>query len=214
MIERDDGYLQDLASQWVDRARWAPTPGERVVDLCAAPGGKATGLAAAGAAVAALDCTRPGPGWSPPTPGGSARRTCWSSPADGRRPPLRPGSRPGPGRRALLGPRLVAPPGRRPLAHRARRRRPPGRRCSGGLLDAAVAAGAPRRRARLQVCTLTAAETLGHRPAGWPRPIPTSSPWRPWATTWSPRAWPTAAACWCCPRPPAPTACSCCGCGR
>ncbi|MEZ5342269.1 MAG: transcription antitermination factor NusB [Acidimicrobiales bacterium] len=45
---RSDGYVQDLASQEVVRL-CAAEPGERVLDLCAAPGGKATGLALAGA---------------------------------------------------------------------------------------------------------------------------------------------------------------------
>jgi 16S rRNA (cytosine967-C5)-methyltransferase len=41
---RADGYVQDLASQWVAAAVGAG-PGERVIDLCAAPGGKATWMA-------------------------------------------------------------------------------------------------------------------------------------------------------------------------
>jgi 16S rRNA (cytosine967-C5)-methyltransferase len=52
--ERDDGYVQDRASQWVAEAV-AAGPGERVLDLCAAPGGKATWLAGAGAGVVAAD---------------------------------------------------------------------------------------------------------------------------------------------------------------
>lgn len=52
--ERDDGYIQDLGSQWVADAVGAQ-PGERVLDLCAAPGGKATRLAGTGAAVVAAD---------------------------------------------------------------------------------------------------------------------------------------------------------------
>ncbi len=51
---RADGYVQDRASQWVVDAVDAG-PGELVADLCAAPGGKATGLAAAGATVVASD---------------------------------------------------------------------------------------------------------------------------------------------------------------
>ncbi len=54
VTERDDGYVQDLASQWVAEAVGAQ-PGERVADLCAAPGGKATLLAATGAHVVAAD---------------------------------------------------------------------------------------------------------------------------------------------------------------
>jgi 16S rRNA (cytosine967-C5)-methyltransferase len=55
---RDDGYTQDLASQWVADAVGAAA-GERVLDLCAAPGGKATRVAHTGATVVAADL-RPG----------------------------------------------------------------------------------------------------------------------------------------------------------
>jgi 16S rRNA (cytosine967-C5)-methyltransferase len=51
---RDDGYVQDAASQRVVASVGA-RPGERVLDACAAPGGKATGLAATGACVVAAD---------------------------------------------------------------------------------------------------------------------------------------------------------------
>lgn len=54
VTERADGYVQDLASQWVAEAVEA-RPGERVADVCAAPGGKATLLAATGARVVAAD---------------------------------------------------------------------------------------------------------------------------------------------------------------
>ncbi len=54
VIERDDGYVQDPASQAVAAALGAG-PGDIVVDLCAAPGGKATALAATGAMVVAAD---------------------------------------------------------------------------------------------------------------------------------------------------------------
>jgi 16S rRNA (cytosine967-C5)-methyltransferase len=57
VTERADGYVQDLASQWVAEAVGAK-PGERVADLCAAPGGKATALAATGATVIAADIRR------------------------------------------------------------------------------------------------------------------------------------------------------------
>jgi 16S rRNA (cytosine967-C5)-methyltransferase len=43
---RDDGYTQDLGSQWVATLAGAQQ-GERVLDVCAAPGGKATALATA-----------------------------------------------------------------------------------------------------------------------------------------------------------------------
>ena len=51
---RADGYVQDLASQAVVTAV-AAAPGDRVLDLCAAPGGKATGMAQTGAVVVAAD---------------------------------------------------------------------------------------------------------------------------------------------------------------
>jgi 16S rRNA (cytosine967-C5)-methyltransferase len=52
--ERADGYTQDLGSQWVAAAVDARS-GELVLDVCAAPGGKATAMAATGATVVAAD---------------------------------------------------------------------------------------------------------------------------------------------------------------
>lgn len=52
--ERDDGYTQDLASQWVADAVEA-APADLVLDLCAAPGGKTTRMAHTGARVVAGD---------------------------------------------------------------------------------------------------------------------------------------------------------------
>lgn len=54
VTERGDGYVQDEASQWVAELVGA-SAGELVLDLCAAPGGKATAMAAAGATVVAGD---------------------------------------------------------------------------------------------------------------------------------------------------------------
>ena len=51
---RADGYVQDESSQLVAAAVGA-TAGEQVADVCAAPGGKATSLAATGAFVSASD---------------------------------------------------------------------------------------------------------------------------------------------------------------
>lgn len=51
---RDDGYVQDLSSQWVAAAVEC-SPGEHVLDTCAAPGGKSTAMAATGARVTAAD---------------------------------------------------------------------------------------------------------------------------------------------------------------
>ena len=51
---RADGYVQDLASQWVAELTGGG-PGELVLDVCAAPGGKATAIAHSGATVVAAD---------------------------------------------------------------------------------------------------------------------------------------------------------------
>ncbi|MGB3735977.1 MAG: transcription antitermination factor NusB [Ilumatobacter sp.] len=51
---RDDGYVQDFSSLWVAYAVQAKA-GERVLDMCSAPGGKATAMAGSGASVFAAD---------------------------------------------------------------------------------------------------------------------------------------------------------------
>jgi 16S rRNA (cytosine967-C5)-methyltransferase len=51
---RPDGYVQDRSSQWVAAAVECGR-GELVLDNCAAPGGKSTAMAAAGALVVAAD---------------------------------------------------------------------------------------------------------------------------------------------------------------
>ncbi len=51
-------WVQDAAAALAARML-APRPGERVLDLCAAPGGKTLQLAAAGAQVTALDVSEP-----------------------------------------------------------------------------------------------------------------------------------------------------------
>ncbi len=51
---REDSYVQDISSQLVVEAINA-SEGDLVADLCAAPGGKATALAARGARVVAID---------------------------------------------------------------------------------------------------------------------------------------------------------------
>lgn len=51
-------WVQDAAARLPARLL-APRPGEHILDLCAAPGGKTLQLAAAGAAVTALDRSRP-----------------------------------------------------------------------------------------------------------------------------------------------------------
>jgi 16S rRNA (cytosine967-C5)-methyltransferase len=54
MTIRDDGYIQDRASQMVAEAVGAAA-GERILDLCAAPGGKATAMASGADLVVASD---------------------------------------------------------------------------------------------------------------------------------------------------------------
>ena len=54
VTERADGYIQDESSQWVASSVGA-TDGEQILDMCAAPGGKATAMAAGGAMVVAAD---------------------------------------------------------------------------------------------------------------------------------------------------------------
>lgn len=53
-----DWWVQDAAAALPARVL-APRPGERVLDMCAAPGGKTLQLSAAGAAVTALDLSEP-----------------------------------------------------------------------------------------------------------------------------------------------------------
>jgi 16S rRNA (cytosine967-C5)-methyltransferase len=87
--ERADGYVQDLSSQWV-AAHVGAEPGETVADVCAAPGGKATALAAQDAFVFAGDI-RPGRARLVQD---NARRLGLENvavvTADARRPPVRP----------------------------------------------------------------------------------------------------------------------------
>jgi len=93
VTERDDGYIQDRASQWVAELVDA-RPDQRVADLCAAPGGKATLLAERGAAVVAVDHSRARAGLV----AANRRRLDLGGDrlavvvADGCRPPLRAGS--------------------------------------------------------------------------------------------------------------------------
>ena len=86
VTERADGYVQDLASQWVAEAVDAQ-PGERVADLCAAPGGKAMVLAATGATVVAADIRKGRVGLIRSNAPGLPVLA-----ADAARPPFRPGS--------------------------------------------------------------------------------------------------------------------------
>lgn len=89
---RPDGYVQDEASQRVAAAVEAG-PGDRVADVCAAPGGKATAMAEAGAFVVAADVRPARAGLVAANAGrlGLLDRVAVVV-ADGRRPPHPPGS--------------------------------------------------------------------------------------------------------------------------
>ena len=92
VTERPDGYIQDEASQQVARLVEAER-GDRVADLCAAPGGKATLIAQREPAVVAAGDVHPGRAG---LVAGNARRVrrpeVGAYVGDGRRPPLRPGA--------------------------------------------------------------------------------------------------------------------------
>ncbi len=160
VVQRDDGYRQDTASQWVTEAVSAE-PGQLVVDLCAGPGGKATGLAASGAAVLGLELHPARAGLV----AANARRL--GSPhllavaGDGRRPPVRAGR----------ADRVLVDAPCSGLG--ALRRRPDARwrvadtdidhlvELQRTLLEAAMGLARPEGEILYSVCTLTAAETLG-----------------------------------------------------
>ncbi len=185
---RPDGYVQDLASQWVAAAVEAE-PGEVILDVAAAPGGKATAIAGAGGggpfvvaadasearcgltaanvarlgAQAAVVCAS---GGSPPFPPSTFDRVLLDAPCSGlgvlrRRPDAR----------WRIGPADVTE-----LAGLQRR-----------LLAAAAELVRPGGRLVYSVCTLTAEESIDHPvPAGLevdPAPLPTGT-WRPYGPGW------------------------------
>ncbi len=177
---REDGYTQDLASQWAAEAVGARA-GERVADLCAAPGGKATLMATSGASVLAsdldpvrarliaenvarlgLDPSRHEAARQPdvdvPRPDRGAVSVAV---ADGTRPPWRPASLD----RVLvdapcsgLGVLRRRPDARWRVTPEDVDRLVPLQR---SLLDAAIGLLGPGGTLAYSVCTITAAETLG-----------------------------------------------------
>ena len=188
VTERADGYVQDPASQQVAEAVGVE-PGERVLDLCAAPGGKATALAAAaeGVRVVAAD-VRPGRAGLVAANAarvGVADRVAVVA-ADGARPPFPPGA---------FDRVLVDAPcsGLGTLRRRAdlRWRVEPAAvdrlaALQGRLLAAAADLVRPGGTLVYSVCTLTAAESVavdealaGARPDLVPLDPP-GEPWRPW----------------------------------
>lgn len=184
---RDDGYTQDRSSQRVV-ASLGVGPGQLVVDICAAPGGKATALAGLGARVIAADL-RPkrvrlvadnADRTSADRPDDGA---VWPLVADARRPPLRP---------ELADVVLVDAPcsGLGVL-----RRRPDARwriaqhdvdelaALQFDVLDAASALVVAGGLLAYSVCTLTRAETIEvaeRFAAANPEFVPTAPPGEPW----------------------------------
>jgi 16S rRNA (cytosine967-C5)-methyltransferase len=180
--ERPDGYVQDLASQWTADYVGAQA-GERVVDLCAAPGGKATWMARTGAFVAAGDVRPIRATRVRENAERTGAKTVAAFAGDARRPPLRIADRV-----------LVDAPcsGLGVL-----RRRPDARwRITAGAIDGLVTlqreiltASAelvrPGGRLVYSVCTLTIAETqsidawLGEHHPELVAEAPPGEPWRP-----------------------------------
>lgn len=182
---RDDGYVQDRSSQWVAAAVEAQ-PGERVLDTCAAPGGKATALAAAGALVTAADAQ---PHRLELVVANATRLglDLESVVADATAPPFDPASfdsvlvdAPCSGlgalRRRADARWRVSPADVDELAALQRR-----------ILTASARLVRPGGRLVYSVCTLTAAESIDHPvPAGFEiddRP-PTEGEWRPFGHGW------------------------------
>ncbi len=156
---RDDGYVQDLSSQMVVDAMDVQA-GDLVADVCAAPGGKATALAARGADVIALDSHLGRIRLLKANRAELDAEAMLVLAADGRHPPLRPG---------CCDAVLVDAPC---SGLGALRRRPDARwriepsavsrlaALQTELLDAAVGLLRPGGQLVYSVCTLTAAETL------------------------------------------------------
>lgn len=184
---RADGYTQDRASQLVVEALGVG-PGDLVVDVCAAPGGKATAMAGSGARVVAADLRPKRVGLV----AANAERTAgarddggavWPVVADARRSPLRSG---------VADVVLVDAPcsGLGVL-----RRRPDARWrvtasdvaelavIQGSILAASSALVSPGGLLAYSVCTLTADETIGVAEvfaAAHPEFEPVDSPTDPW----------------------------------
>ena len=183
-VVRDDGYYQDRASQLVaDLTGEGLVPGGRVLDLCAAPGGKATALAAAGASVVAADLRPARLGLVAQNADRLGHAVALVA-GDGRAPPFRPGSFD----RVLVD---------APCSGLGVLRRRADARWRGGeadladlaLLQADLLAGAaalvrPGGQLVYSVCTVTEVETAGvdrrfrgAEPRAEPEPV--GRPWRP-----------------------------------
>jgi 16S rRNA (cytosine967-C5)-methyltransferase len=177
---RADGYIQDRGSQWVAELVGCGD-GDRVLDLCAAPGGKATAMVGDGAFVVAADLQP----HRAKLIVGNAHRLGRHVPvvvSDGTAPPFRPGSFD----RILID---------APCSGLGSLRRRPDARwritpddvdelagLQARMLAAAAPLLAPGGTLLYSVCTLTAAESIDHAtPAGLTiDPIADApTPWRP-----------------------------------
>lgn len=181
---RDDGYVQDRSSQWVAAAVEA-TADELVLDLCAAPGGKATAIAATGASVVAADvriaraglirqaADRTGTsvnvvaadGTAPPFPAATFDAVLIDAPCSGL----------GALRRRADARWRITPTDVDQLVWLQRE-----------LLASTAPLVRPGGRLVYSVCTLTAAESIDHAwPAGFePDPRPPAGNWRPYGAGW------------------------------
>ena len=177
--EREDGYVQDRASQWVATLVDAK-PGDTVLDLCAAPGGKATAMAGSGAFVVAADRQE----HRARLVVDNAHRLGLHVPvvvADGTVPPFRDG---------VFDRVLIDAPC---SGLGALRRRPDARWrierddidslaiLQQQLIDAAAPLVAPGGMLVYSVCTITTAESIDHRPPPGFAPVTDAldAPWRP-----------------------------------
>jgi len=182
---RGDDYVQDLASQWVAESVGAQ-PGERIADVCAAPGGKATLIAATGATVMAMDVRESRTALVVTNARRLSEGHITAATGDGRRPPFR---------NATFDRVLVDAPctGLGTLRRRADARwridadgvdRLAALQCQ--LVDAAVDLLRPGGVLVFSVCTLTECESIGvdeHLAKTCPalEPLaPRTAPWRPW----------------------------------
>jgi 16S rRNA (cytosine967-C5)-methyltransferase len=190
---RSDGYIQDEASEWMAGLVGAAS-GMRIADLCAAPGGKATAMAATGATVLASDAREARVRTMSANIEAISRHESGSDEnggrtvalvADGRRPPY--------GARSFERVLVDAPCSGLGVL----RRRPDARwrvapddeprlaALQTELVDAAVELVAPGGWLVYGVCTLTRSETIGidehlaeHHPSLEPLDTP-PTPWRP-----------------------------------
>ncbi len=182
---RDDGYVQDRASQWVAElvGAWA---GDLVADLCAAPGGKATAMAASGATVVAADLNPGRVGLVAANAASVSSPALFPIVADATAPPLR---------RGVFDAVLLDAPcsGLGVLRRRADARwridRDAPERLGAlakRMAEAAVGLVRPGGVLVFSVCTLTAAESIAvdeHLAALHPQLVALEAPtgpWRPW----------------------------------